>query len=159
MIRRLLLVLACSSLALGCGGASVETAAQVKETSAVDLAADARAAVAPPSQPALLPGQIRRVDLVRVLDEGPARLLGRVVTEPLLDKGKFVGFRVKAFNGEPPTVPSLQTGDVVLEVNGLKLERPEQFFTALESLRTAARLEVAVLRNRQRIKLSYEIVD
>jgi type II secretory pathway component PulC len=158
MTRYFLAGFVCVALGLGCGSAMVETTEPFTETSGATMAQQGGGPETPPA-PALLPGQIRRSELLRVLDEGPALLLSRVVTEPMLNAGKFVGFRIKAFNGEPPKVPALEKDDVLLDLNGQKVERPEEFFAALTSLRKAKRLEVAVLRKGSKIVLGYDIVD
>jgi type II secretory pathway component PulC len=148
----------CFILVFGCGGASIEAPTPVEQTSpAAEGHSSETSGISQARAPAS--GQIRRSDLLRVLDQGPARLLGRVVTEPVMDSGKFVGFRIKSFNGDPPLIPALELGDILLALNARQVEKPEQFFAALESLRTAKKLEVAVRRGGQKVLLIHEIVD
>jgi type II secretory pathway component PulC len=107
----------------------------------------------------LPPGAILRADLQAVLAAGPAALLQQVVTEPVRENGKFVGFRIAKFARSAPTVIDLRPGDVILTVNGRKIERPENYFQVFEELQVASELRFKLLRDNEITTLRYPIVD
>ncbi len=80
--------------------------------------------------------------------------------EPVFTGGRFHGFRIAALR-DPPfwAGVDLQPGDVVLSVNGLPIERPEQALAAFDSLRDAPELRVAYERQGHALALVYPIVD
>ena len=76
-------------------------------------------ATPPPALVVAQVGVIRRADLDATLDAGLGAFLGRVGTAPSLEDGHFVGFRLTELRD--PTLfdgVDLQTGDVVVSVNG-----------------------------------------
>jgi type II secretory pathway component PulC len=113
----------------------------------------------PETTPPLPPGVIQRADLQGVLSAGPAALLQKVVTEPVRKNGKFVGFRIAKFTQTPPTAIDLRPGDVVLSVNGRKIERPENYFQVFEELQVASELRFKLLRDNEVKILLYPIID
>jgi hypothetical protein len=106
-------------------------------------------------------GRIARRDLVPVLDEGLGRYLQNVGTEPEFHQGMFVGFRIlRLFPGEPDYASlDLRPGDVVTQVNGRSIERPEQAIAVWEALRTASNLVVSYRRGEEQHALNFRIVD
>ncbi len=96
-----------------------------------------------------------RRDLLRVLDAGPAAFLQRVDVKPWRSGGRFSGWEVVTIEIPGEIVPR----DVVLSVNGLSLERPEQFQAIWDSLRRAPRLEIKTLRDGKPLALILELVD
>ncbi len=111
------------------------------------------------TSPALPPGAILRAELQVVLAAGPAALLQRVVTEPVRKKGKFVGFRITEFTRGAPATIDLRSGDVILSVNGRRIERPENYFQVFEELQVASELRFELLRDNEIKTLYYPIVD
>jgi type II secretory pathway component PulC len=105
------------------------------------------------------PVAIRREDLLKVLSAGPAALLAQVVTEPVLNQGRFVGFRINGFPAGTPRGIDLKPGDVILLVNGKKIQRPENYFAVFQELRVAGELQVTLLRDDEEKVLYYPIVD
>ena len=106
-------------------------------------------------------GDIKRDELVPVLDEGLGRFLQHVRTEPAFHKGSFVGFRLVAFFPDDPVFASLdlRPGDTVTRVNGKSIERPEQAAAVWESLRSAPNIVVDYRRDGVERALRFEIVD
>ena len=161
-MRKTLALIFC--FAFGCAAAQTETTHKsgplIDETEHTSSPAptepEAPIADAPPELP---PDAIRREDLQTVLAAGPAALLQRVVTEPVRENGKFVGFRIAGFTGEPPGVIDLQPGDIILSVNGRKIERPENYFQVFEELQVASELRFELLRSGEVETLLYPIVD
>lgn len=106
------------------------------------------------------PGSVWRRDVDAVLDAGLGRFLQRAELEAELEEGTFVGFRVTALlAAEFWQGVDLAVGDVVMQVNGMPIEQPEQAHAAFESLRDAERLTVSVRRGAERRELTYAIVD
>jgi hypothetical protein len=130
------LVLACS-LALGLGSAGCASSAAPLQLEP--------AAAAPPAVP---PGHLSRVDVDRVLvTQGPPWVLSRVISEEVLGKdGKFVGWRLLGVPEEWSGV-DVKPGDVVMRVNGLPVETPDQAWDAWKSVARSADLKLAVMRD------------
>ena len=138
---------------LACGGA------QSTDTSPAPVAAAPEEPVAPP--PPAVRGAIARADLEIVLDAGLGRFLQGVGTEPHLDDGQFVGFRLTRLYPADPRFENidLRPGDTVLRVNGQSIERPEQALQVWHGLRVASELMIAYLRDGEPRELRFAIVD
>jgi type II secretory pathway component PulC len=135
-------VLACTLVA--CGGAQPEEAA---------TSADVIAVEAVPVET-----ELHRAALDELLAKGPAYVLALVQIDAAKIGGKFSGFRIVSFRTELPAFLDLRPGDVVTRVNGLPIERPEQFFAVYEALKTATELKFDVLRDDAPKTLAYPIV-
>lgn len=148
-MRRLSFILVLSSLA-ACGGATPR------------LAASAPAPAVEPLPPPLVEAGgtpvVARAELDEVLDGGLGRFLGRVDTAPVLDHGHFVGFRLTRLD-PPLDSGGLRAGDVLIHVNGLPIERPEQALVAWDSLRVASALTLEIVRDGARNEVRFAIVD
>ncbi|MGB8299003.1 MAG: hypothetical protein WCG85_26530 [Polyangia bacterium] len=108
------------------------------------------------------PGVLKRSAVIRVVDAGIGRWLsGGVEVERRIAKSRFQGWEIRRlYSGDPcyATV-DLRPGDVVVRVNGRPIEKPEQAFDVLSSLRTVPELVVDFLRDGQPQKLTLQIVD
>lgn len=106
-------------------------------------------------------GQIDRPTLMAVLDKGLGRFLQGVSTEPEMKKGKFVGFRIVEIYPEDAIFQqaSPNVGDVVTQINGQPIGRPEQALKVWESLRVASELRIDYLREGKPREARYQIVD
>ena len=137
------LVLA-SSLALGLGSAACASSAAAPQ---LEPAAPAPVAMAAPA-PAVPPGHISRIEVDRVLvTQGPPWVLSQVISEEVLGKdGKFVGWRLLGVPEEWSGI-DVKPGDVVMRVNGLPLETPDQAWDAWKSVARSADLKLAVMRD------------
>jgi len=80
--------------------------------------------------------------------------------KPVFVQGRFHGFAIAKLT-DPTfwTGVDIKPGDVVVSVNGLPIERPEQAQVVLDSLATANELRVALERDGQPRELVYSIVD
>jgi hypothetical protein len=134
-----------------CGGAPARPAAHAGPPPAPPL---------PPTLPATdgAPPVLARGELDGVLDGGLGRFLGRVDTAPVLERGRFVGFRLTRLD-PPLDRGGVHVGDVLCRVNGLPIERPEQALVAWDSLRVASSLTLEILRGGARNELRIAIVD
>ncbi len=147
-MSRALLVL---SIALAaCGGAPPPARTSSEVTAEAD-----EPAPAPPARE----GVIARAALDPLLDAGLGRFLQRVSTEPHLDAGRFVGFRITELRGELFAGVDLRPGDTLVRVNGMPIERPEQALAAWNALRVASELTLDVLRDGQPRQLRFAIEE
>lgn len=106
-------------------------------------------------------GEIARADLVPILDAGFGRFLQGVDTEPHLDEGAFVGFRLRSLYPADERFQrvDLTSGDTIIAVNGQSIERPEHALRVWNSLRVASELMVEYLRDGERREIRFAIVD
>jgi S1-C subfamily serine protease len=108
------------------------------------------------------PGVLKRSAVVRVVEAGIGRwLAGGAEVERKIAKSRFQGWEIRRlYSGDPcyATV-DLRPHDVVIRVNGKPIEKPEQAFDVLSSLRTAPELVVDFLRDGQPQKLTLQIAD
>lgn len=120
---------------------------------------------APPPRPEepRPPTSIYRSELVRATSFGPAYLLRELGPEPFRHRGTFMGWEItRVFPSDPGLCApgcDLQVGDVVLSVNGSKLETPQQLSDALDAVAEATKLEVVTLRGEKRRQVTYSIVE
>lgn len=113
----------------------------------------------PPDDPA-----IPRAEVRAVVDAGPAELLARLRTDPVLDRpgpgARFVGFRLLALDPDFRCgALGLREGDVVTAVNGFAVERPEALLELLAALESADRITVSLLRGGLPVEVSARIED
>ncbi|WP_437289988.1 serine protease [Sorangium sp. So ce406] len=129
---------ACLSLAVlaGCGG---------QQASGPAAAPAPPAKSAAPARQAAPAGQLARADVERVLMQGPPWILRRVPVEEVVRAGAFIGWKILAL---PPdwSAIELKPGDVVTQVNGTPLERPDDLFAAYRALASANELKIAYER-------------
>ena len=120
---------------------------------------------APPPRPEepRPPTSIYRSELVRATSFGPAYLLRELGPEPFRHRGTFMGWEItRIFPSDPGLCApgcDLQVGDVVLSVNGSKLETPQQLSDALDAIAEATKLEVVTLRGEKRRQVTYSILE
>jgi type II secretory pathway component PulC len=129
-----------------CGGASTEAA-----STAPAAAVDAKPPVPEETE-------LHRAALDGLLARGPAYVLAMVQIDPAKSGGRFVGFTIVSFRTQLPAYLDLRPGDVVTRVNGLPIERPEQFFAVFEALKTAGEVKFDVLRDGERREIAVPIV-
>ncbi|MDD5309419.1 MAG: hypothetical protein PHU25_19050 [Deltaproteobacteria bacterium] len=136
---------AIAACALGCGaGQGKEPAAEPR----VD---------AGPAPEAREPGVIPRNELRALLDQGPAALLARAVTEPVRKDGRFVGFRITAFPKGLPQVIDLRVGDVLVTANGRNVGHYDVYLQVFGELPVASELKLEIIRDGQNATLVYPI--
>ncbi len=154
----------CSVVALlgsACGGSPARTAARADAPPPPAVVAPA--APAPEVAPAVAESEhtVLRDAVLDVLDRGIPWFLRQIDTEPALEQGRFVGFRLLAFfaNDTRFRAVDLGPGDVILRVNGLPVERPEHAYRIWQELRVASEIRVEYLRDGQTREIDYSIVD
>ncbi|MCL2723412.1 MAG: hypothetical protein FWD69_03155 [Polyangiaceae bacterium] len=151
-----LVVIASSLVVTGCGGADK---AETKTPASAPSAPSGKTAT--PSIPGTTE-KITRLERSKVreaIDRGLGVLLQNVSVEdwPVMRDGKFYGFRVRALN--PEWVVDLKPGDVLLRVNGMPIEHPEDADRALRSLDRAPSLRIDYERDGKVSVLEIPIVD
>ena len=109
------------------------------------------------------PRTIYRSEIDRALAGGPGYLLYQLSPEPFRVSGKFVGWEITQLFPDDPELCApgcdLAIGDVILSVNGDRLETPQAFSAMLAKLPKLQTLEVHSLRNEKRRKAKYKIVS
>jgi len=106
-------------------------------------------------------GRIARADLEPVLQAGLGRFLQGVDTEPDLQAGQFVGFRLRSLYPRDPRFAAIDlvAGDTIVRVNGQSIERPEQALQVWNGLHVASELMIEYLRRGQRKEIRFTIED
>ena len=100
-------------------------------------------------------GGIARKELERFLVQGAQWFIQLVRVRPAFRHGRFFGWRILAYHGPGP----IHTGDIVKQVNGRPVERPEQFMAVWQHLGRASELVVALHRDGKATTLRYPIID
>jgi len=117
------------------------------------------ATAAPPVKAEL--GSVRRAQLLKELDKGPAAFLAGVQLEPYFREERFAGWEiVKFWPGDPRfAAVDLQPGDVVTAVNGHEIMKPQNLFEVWSQLREATVIVVTGQRANTRFELRFQVVD
>ncbi len=112
------------------------------------LSAPKGAAVAPFAGE-VIDGKLSKAAAQAVFARGPQPFIASLRVKAAFDAaGRFAGFQIVQIHSDSPLAgsESVRPGDVVTRVNGLPIERPEQFMTAWEKARSADRLEIDLRR-------------
>lgn len=117
--------------------------------------------VEPTYDPPATSGQLSRAEVAVVVDAGLGRFLAGVEAEPVVENGRFIGFRLITLYPADPRFADveLRPGDIVTRVNGQSIERPDQAFQVFDGLRVASQLVIEYLRGAERHELRFDIVD
>lgn len=110
------------------------------------------------------PATIFRSELRRGTQDGSAAyLLGQLRPEAYRPQGRFEGWIIGAvWPGDPQLCApgcDLELGDVILSVNGSKLEHPEELADAMAKLDALAQLEVRGMRGGEYFERTYAIAS
>ncbi len=108
------------------------------------------------------PGTIFRSEIEHALSRGPGYLLYELGPEPFRLSGKFVGWEItKVFPDEPDLCADgcdLLPGDIILSVNGDRLETPQALSNMVEALPSTSKLVVKSIRNEKRRTSTYTLL-
>lgn len=109
------------------------------------------------------PATIYRSEVERALARGPGYLLYELGPEPYRLSGRFVGWEItRVFPDEPELCAQgcdLIPGDIILSVNGDRLETPQAFSNLVEAMPGIDELVVKLIRDEQRRTTTYAIVE
>ncbi|NUP04430.1 MAG: serine protease [Polyangiaceae bacterium] len=140
------LLVAFSLFALGAAACSSPKEPEFPDEKAAAPKSDADAMPAAAAKEKLPPGTVARTELDVALMRGPGWLLSKVQSEEVLRQNKFIGWRLVAFPAEWDG-SGLQPGDIVTDVNGTALERPEDVWTAWMAATEANELKIGYERD------------
>lgn len=92
---------------------------------------------------------VQRAALLRLAERGPGWLLQRVTLEPVRRDETFYGYRIADANEavRRQMAPQLEIGDVVRRVNGIELERPDDYVEAWSRLPRTDAVEIDFTRD------------
>lgn len=127
--------------------------------------------LAPPAAPEPAAPEPAASNEPRVIDASAVaeRLRGEVMTRPqalediafaspYVQNGQFIGFRLRQGRDQKLLRQlGLNSGDVVTEINGSRLNSPAQGLTLLQEVLSADRINVRVLRNGAEIPLTFSL--
>jgi hypothetical protein len=165
------LVTGCASAPSRGAGASSLAGSVASEPTPLPSDSEGRGAAAPapaiPRDPAggcdarLGADRLRRSAVKRTVDAGLGRWLQAISIDPLLARGQFKGWIIRALpaNDSCYTGVDLRAGDVVTRVNGRSIERPEQAMEVWTGLPASSALVVEFLRDGHARTLRLGIVD
>lgn len=106
---------------------------------------------------------IFRDELQRAVGPGPAYLLRQLGPEPFRHDGHFIGWEITQLFPDDPELCAagcdLALGDVILGVNGHRLQTPQDLSDALDALPGWTQVRVQRLRDGKRIDVTYAVVD
>jgi type II secretory pathway component PulC len=102
---------------------------------------------------------LKRATIREAIAKGLGVFLQNVTVEdwPVMHDGKFYGFKIRTLNSTWRV--DLKPGDVILRVNGIVPEHPEEADAALRSLEKAASLKIDFERDGKAKTLELPIVD
>jgi len=151
-------------LLVGCGGAQVQS----DEGPTQDPPRDAPNAVVPSGPPVLVDevGRGQGVESGELVDgstslsrgmvgefmkRGPAFALTQVVVEPVHGASGFVGFKVVSASREAQEFlrPHVKTGDVITHLNGVRVERPDDYLRAWNALKDTSVIRIDFVRDNE----------
>jgi type II secretory pathway component PulC len=109
--------------------------------------------------PELNGGVIPRDALKAELDRGIGRFLQQVRAEPVVSRGRFLGWRLTTLfpSRGDVHVQAIKPGDVVRRVNGQSIERPEDFKALWDGLAAASQLVLEIERDGESSTVRYTI--
>lgn len=109
------------------------------------------------------PATLYRSEVDWALRRGPAYLLAQLGPEPFRHGGRFVGWEItRVFPDDRELCApgcDIEVGDVILGVDGDRLETPQALSRVLERLPNLDVLEVQSLRNGKRRVVTYTLVE
>lgn len=107
-------------------------------------------------------GPLTRADVEALLAEGLGAFLARIEVSPVIERQRFVGFRLDAAQDLEvwrAAGADIRVGDVIQRVNGIRIERPEQALWAFERLRIVDAVEVQLRRAGVLLTIRHPILD
>ena len=105
--------------------------------------------------------EIDRATFADYYSRGPSWLVQQVAVRPVVVRDTFYGFRVLSlFHGVQGFVSEgIEVGDIVQQVNGMPIGRPDQFMKAWEAAAERDHLSIRVLRGGRPLLITWKIRD
>lgn len=129
----------------------VDDSINPRQTRAVD-AADAPQAMG-------AAGVVNKAEIAAFMRRGPSYVLTQVVVDPVHGKAGFEGYRIASVS--PPVesfmAPQLKLGDVVTHLNGVRIERPDDYLQAWNRLKEVDVLSVDFVREGQKLSAQWRV--
>ena len=94
------------------------------------------------------PGVVTESQLDELQNHGPSVVMQHIETEPIHDDDEFVGFEVVGATdtARAHMEPKLEIGDIITHVNLVRLERPDDYMEAWQTLDGADEIRFDVIR-------------
>jgi S1-C subfamily serine protease len=112
-------------------------------------------AAGPPPREEPLDDTVARVDLERVLAAGPGAYRDAIAVEAELEGEQLLGWRIVRWD---VGWPALRPGDVVLDINGVAVARPDDLETLWDTLRAADEIALRIVRDGIETTLAFPVV-
>ncbi len=105
-------------------------------------------------------GTVSRDELDSVIVAGPQTFISGIEVEAAKEGKRFLGFRFLSFFPESPLAKSkvLLPGDIILSVNGQRLERPEHYMQIWEHLKEREIIELKMIRGSETLTHCWRVV-
>ena len=102
---------------------------------------------------------VQRTQVDSFMRRGPAFALTQVAVEPVHGKSGFEGYRIASLT--PSVSAFLQTqvrqGDVLTHLNGIKIERPDDYLQAWNRLKEAPVLSIDFVRDGEKMSARWQV--
>lgn len=97
------------------------------------------------------PKHVTRAQLNALMARGPAYVLSQVTVKPFKESNAFQGFEIKALSDRAKEVvsSSLQVGDVITHLNGVRLQKPKDYLNAWKLLHDVQEVRLDYVRAKQ----------
>lgn len=96
----------------------------------------------------------------RNLSRNPAEIQKMAKVSPAMEDGKVIGYKLEpGANSAMYNALGLKPGDVVTELNGIDLTKPENSIRALQHLRRAKSIDATIVRDGQEIHISHSLSE
>lgn len=113
----------------------------------------------PAVEPSAEPGVVTETELQRLQQFGPSVVMQHVETAPAHEDDEFVGFEIVGVSetARGYIESKLQPGDVVTHVNLVRLERPDDYMEAWDTLEDAEQIRFDVVRDGEDAEVILEV--
>lgn len=104
-------------------------------------------------------GVVNKAEVAAFMRRGPSYVLTQVVVDPVHGKAGFEGYKIASATQsvESFMAPQLKLGDVVTHLNGVKIERPDDYLQAWNRLKDADVLSVNFVREGQKLSAQWRV--
>lgn len=104
---------------------------------------------------------VTRTQLERFRDRGPAFVLTLLQFEPVHGNTGFRGFKIVEAKDSARDfmTPLVQMGDVVTHINGIRIERPDDFLQAWKTLEDASVIRIDLIREEDAMNVTWAVEE